>query len=59
RIVPGGNGMFRATVISDGRVVGTWKHAGRGSKRRVEATPFDSFSADVAEAISRVYAELP
>lgn len=31
RIVPGDNGMFRATVVSDGRVLGTWKHARRGS----------------------------
>ncbi len=43
RIVPGVNGMFRATVVSDGQVLGTWKHAGRGSKRRAEATPFKSF----------------
>ncbi len=59
RIVPGANGMFRPTVVSDGQVVGTWKHAGRGAKRRVEATPFDSFPAEVAEAIPRLYAELP
>lgn len=59
RIVPGANGMFRPTVVSDGEVVGTWKHAGRGTRRRVEATPFTSFTDDVAEAIPRVYAELP
>ena len=59
RIVPGANGMFRATVISDGEVVGTWKHVGRGAKRRVEATPFNCFPDEVAEAIPRVYAELP
>ncbi len=59
RIVPGVNGMFRATVVSDGQVLGTWKHAGRGSKRRAEATPFHSFPDDVAEAILQVYAELP
>lgn len=59
RIVPGANGMFRATVVSDGQVVGTWKHVGRGAKRRVEATPFISFADDVSEAIARVYAEFP
>lgn len=51
--------MFRATVISDGQVVGTWKHAGRGATRRVEATPFHSFSDEMAEAVLRMYAELP
>ena len=59
RIVPGGNGMFRPTVISDGQVVGTWKQAGRGTKRAVDATPFVAFSNEVAEAIPRVYASPP
>ncbi|MEU9509296.1 winged helix DNA-binding domain-containing protein [Micromonospora sp. NPDC048170] len=26
-VVPGGNGVFRATVVHDGRVVGTWKRS--------------------------------
>ncbi|MGB9378601.1 MAG: winged helix DNA-binding domain-containing protein, partial [Mycobacteriales bacterium] len=59
RIVPGGNGMFRPTVISGGRVVGTWKHTGSGAKRTVSATPFEAFPDRVATAISRVYAKLP
>lgn len=59
RIVPGGNGMFRPTVISAGRVVGTWKHLGRGAKRSVAATPFTSFPETVAAAIPPVYAALP
>jgi hypothetical protein len=59
RIVPGANGMFRPTVVNDGEVVGTWRHAGHGSRRRVEATPFTTFPAGVADAIPRVYAELP
>ena len=58
RIVPGGNGVFRPTVLSDGQVVGTWKHTGRGMKRTVEATPFRSFPDEVIEAIAQVYAEL-
>jgi hypothetical protein len=56
RIVPGGNGMFRPTVVSHGRAVGTWK---RGGTRQVEATPFTSFDAEVAEAIPDVFAALP
>jgi len=59
RIVPGANGMFRPTVISDGRVIGTWKHAGRGSKRRLVATPFTSFPPEVTGAIAEAYAALP
>ncbi|MHB8311692.1 MAG: winged helix DNA-binding domain-containing protein [Candidatus Dormibacteria bacterium] len=59
RIVPGGNGMFRPTVLSDGHIVGTWKHSGRGAKRTVTPMPFRSFPRQVAAAIPRVYATLP
>jgi Winged helix DNA-binding domain len=59
RIVPGNNGMFRPTVVSDGRIVGTWRHTGRGAGRSVQATPFTSFPDEVAAAIERVAADLP
>jgi hypothetical protein len=54
RIVPGNNGMFRATVVSDGRVVGTWGYRGRGAARRIVATPFTSFTGPEAAALQRV-----
>lgn len=59
RIIPGGNGVFQPTVVSDGQVVGTWKHTGRGAKRTVAATPFTSFASDLDDAISQGYAALP
>ena len=59
RLAPGCNGVFRPTVVSDGQVVGTWKHAGRGTKRTVVATPFRSFPDEITEAIEQVYAALP
>ena len=59
RIVPGCNGVFKAPVVCDGEIVGTWKHAGRAAKRTVEATPFASFADDVAEGIAQAYAALP
>jgi hypothetical protein len=40
RIVPGGNGVFRPTIVRDGRVVGCWKWAGTGKNRRVERELF-------------------
>jgi hypothetical protein len=52
RIVPGGNGMFRATVVVGGRVVGTWARAGRGDQRGVTATPFTEFSPEVTASIA-------
>jgi winged helix DNA-binding protein len=59
RIVPGNNGMFRATVVSDGRVVGTWKRSGTGARRAVTAEPFSAFPARVARAIQERAAALP
>ncbi|MCD2190031.1 winged helix DNA-binding domain-containing protein [Actinomycetospora soli] len=40
RIVPGANGVFRPTVVRDGRIVGTWAWAGSGRNRRVERALF-------------------
>jgi hypothetical protein len=40
RIVPGGNGVFRPTVVRDGRVVGCWKWVGSGKNRRIERDLF-------------------
>lgn len=59
RIVPGGNGVFKPTVVFDGQIVGTWRHTGRGARRGVEATPFDAFPTPVTEEIPRVYSALP
>jgi hypothetical protein len=54
RVVPGGNGVFQPTVISAGRVVGTWKR-GRGEP---VVTPFTTLPDAVAKAIPKVYATL-
>jgi Winged helix DNA-binding domain len=59
RIVPGSNGVFLPTVISDGEVVGTWKRVGTGAKRTVSAVAFTDFDERVSEAIERVYSALP
>jgi hypothetical protein len=59
RIVPGGNGMFRATVVSGGRIVGTWRWTGRGARRAVAAEPFTTFPDEVAAAIPAAAAALP
>src|SRR5699024_3904761 len=34
RLVPGGNGIFRATVVKAGRVIGLWRRAGPRPSRR-------------------------
>ena len=59
RIVPGGNGVFRPTVVHRGRVLGTWGWQGRGARRTVAATPFTTFPDEVAAAIPGAAAALP
>lgn len=59
RIVPGGNGVFQPTVVSAGKVVGTWRAAGKAGRREVVATPFAAFTKAVAAAIPPRYAAGP
>jgi hypothetical protein len=59
RIVPGGNGMFRPTVVHRGRIVGTWGWTGRGAKRTATATPFTVFPDEVTAAFDEIAAALP
>ncbi|MGH3096009.1 MAG: winged helix DNA-binding domain-containing protein [Streptosporangiales bacterium] len=59
QLVPGNNGMFRATVVSAGQVVGTWKRSGRGVNQTALAAPFTSFTRRVNAAIPRLYDALP
>jgi hypothetical protein len=59
QIVPGGNGMFRATVVHGGRIVGTWRWTGRGATRTAAATPFTVFPDEVTAAFPLAAAALP
>ena len=59
RIVPGGNGMFRATVVSDGRIVAVWRWTGRGANRTADVEPFTELAPDVAAVVPLLAAALP
>ncbi|MEH0972041.1 winged helix DNA-binding domain-containing protein [Micromonospora sp. CPCC 205546] len=56
-IVPGRNGVFQATVVRDGRVVGTWKRAVGRSRVTVTVSPLvpldERCRARVQGALSR------
>ncbi|MCZ2857706.1 winged helix DNA-binding domain-containing protein [Blastococcus sp. VKM Ac-2987] len=54
RIVPGRNGVFRPTVVVDGRITGTWRPAGRARGSAPETEPFTAWDADVRKAIARL-----
>lgn len=44
-VVPGGNGVFRATLVRDGRVVATWKRTVRTRTVIVEVAPLARIGA--------------
>lgn len=51
-IVPGGNGMFRATVVRGGRCVGLWSKTATTKRTRVVASPITGkFSATARREI--------
>jgi hypothetical protein len=59
RIVPGKNGMFRATVVHGGQVVAVWRWTGRGAKRTIDVEPFTELAPEVAAALPDLAAGLP
>lgn len=52
-IVPGGNGMFRATVVLDGEVAGTWSRRTGARDVSVDVAPFAPLPADAATALTQ------
>lgn len=54
RIVPGGNGVFRPTIVVDGRVVGTWRLGGRTSASSVTEL-FSSLDAAASRALTAAF----
>lgn len=56
RIVPGMNGVFRPTVVVDGRVVGTWRTATDGTPL---VEPFEPLEPEVEAAVRVAHGRLP
>ena len=50
-IVPGGNGIFKATIVVDGEVVGTWSRKATSREVVVDPAPFNQLSAAEREAL--------
>ncbi len=61
RIVPGRNGVFRPTVVLDGRVVATWRHVPgrRGSAAGIAVECFDEHGGPTPEQAAQAYTRLP
>jgi hypothetical protein len=54
-----GGGMFKASVVAGGRVVGTWRRPARAADPGPDATPFTRFGRGVPAAIGRRWAAYP
>lgn len=52
-VVPGGNGVFRGTVVAGGVVVGTWSRAVSARTVRLTVTPMRAPSATRKRAVER------
>lgn len=55
RVAPGGNGVFRPSVVRDGRIVGTWRRRPAG----VEVEQFGEPSDQLALAVEALAAVFP
>lgn len=53
KIIPGGNGVFRATVVRDGQVIATWQATQAKKTVRVTPQPFARLPAAQLQQIQR------
>ncbi|CAI9406209.1 winged helix DNA-binding domain-containing protein [Aestuariimicrobium sp. T2.26MG-19.2B] len=58
-LVPGNNGVFKKSMVSGGRVVGTWARAGRPGKRSLELVPFGRLAKKDLAEYERLFEEFP
>ncbi|HLS62011.1 MAG TPA: winged helix DNA-binding domain-containing protein [Ruania sp.] len=59
KLVPGGNGMFRATVVKAGRVIGLWRRAGTPSQPTIDPDPFTSWGPRTRAGVQLAFERLP
>lgn len=56
-VVPGRNGVFKPTVVVDGRVAGTWGRTVRKGSVQVTVTPFGALGAGTRKGLERAVGE--
>ena len=57
KVVPGGNGMFISTIISNGRVAGTWKRTTKKDKLVITPVPFSALNEVETTALKAAAAD--
>ncbi|WP_277050331.1 winged helix DNA-binding domain-containing protein [Ruania albidiflava] len=59
RLVPGGNGVFRATVVKAGRVIGLWRRAGTPARPTIDPDPFTAWGPRTRAGVQLAFERLP
>jgi len=54
-IIPGGNGIFRSTIVVDGHAVGTWTRARKKTRIDVSMVPFEPLSVRQKSAVMKAF----
>ena len=55
RIVPGGNGVFRATVVADGMAIATWKRTLKGDRVAIDVEPFTNIKPALSKQVKAAF----
>lgn len=55
RLAPGGNGVFRATIVYDGQVLGTWRRTPRRAADVITVEPFAPVSTRTRKALAHEF----
>lgn len=59
QLVPGNNGMFRASIVKDAQVIGVWKRGGTAKAPRLDVESFAPLTPVDEVAAQRAFAALP
>lgn len=58
-LVPGNNGVFKKSVVRNGRVVGTWTRSGSAGRRKFVLTEFAAHSPRQRATLERLFVDHP
>jgi len=56
KVVPGNNGMFRATVVADGQAVAVWTKKDTAKAMKISVQPLSSLSSKVSRSLEAAFA---
>ena len=58
-LVPGNNGVFRRSVVMDGKVGGFWRRGGRPGRRSMDLEPFGVIGAAARKRLEQLFVSFP